>query len=401
MQQDIQHLVDMSPPGKSILLPMGEFEGPLHIRKPCTLVGSSTTLWKKRGPVVVVESTGVTLQNLRIEVTDNQAPTQDFVSVKTGKEDTRFDEVEVVGAVLGVKGEEEYWDIPRVLSLGDFPANTSASMVLHVEVPVSVVVASTVRDLSVSPRVLHPGRNTLTITTEKLKDSTYIYGELLFTSTFLRRIYLSGSASQDPKDYTENRVIYQAKKRTTKSAWEKIVPEGVKELARGQRVPLKDVGNHFSIRFSYNHLLQPMELDPYVFLLDKNKKAEGDHSLVFFGKDTSSCGGVRYQEQDGNQEMVFSLDRIPESVQTVTLAYSIYGDNPNHNFSKVIEPQIQVFVKEEEKLRYQPKDLLVETTLVIFEIYRYQKEWRLNAIGAGYREGLKKLCESLGLTVVS
>ena len=52
----------LEPPGK-------EFQGPLRLQKPVIVRGQGCTVWAERGPVIVIESPGVTLVDLNIEVT--------------------------------------------------------------------------------------------------------------------------------------------------------------------------------------------------------------------------------------------------------------------------------------------------------------------------------------------
>ena len=44
-------------------------------------------------------------------------------------------------------------------------------------------------------------------------------------------------------------------------------------------------------------------------------------------------------------------------------------------------------------------DLQKETTVIAIDFYRYKGIWKINAIGGGYIDGLKKLCEDYGLEV--
>ena len=46
-----------------------------------------------------------------------------------------------------------------------------------------------------------------------------------------------------------------------------------------------------------------------------------------------------------------------------------------------------------------PEDLSVEKTLVAVEVYRYKGQWKLNFVASGYRDGLRRLCESYGVEV--
>jgi tellurite resistance protein TerA len=45
------------------------------------------------------------------------------------------------------------------------------------------------------------------------------------------------------------------------------------------------------------------------------------------------------------------------------------------------------------------KNFPVETAIVVGELYRYNNDWKFNAIGSGYSGGLSSLCNSFGIEV--
>lgn len=58
--------------GRLRLMP-GEYEGPVRITRPCEIDGNGATVWAACGPVLTAASPGVTLKNLRVEVTEPSA----------------------------------------------------------------------------------------------------------------------------------------------------------------------------------------------------------------------------------------------------------------------------------------------------------------------------------------
>jgi len=414
MRLDIQQLLDNSKPNSTVQLPSGEYEGPFNIWKPLIITGNSTTLWGKKGPVLVVESSGVTIKNARIEITEFNDNPDDFLCLVSKAKDTKYEKVEIIGNVKGINGEENSWDIPKIIPLGDFPSENKTSFIIEVEVPVDVTIKSTIKDVSIIPNRLNPGRSKVTISVEKLKDGTFVYGEILFESVFIRRSYINGSARSGLAGFKDGRIIYQPKNSisTINREYENHVSEAniiapmisdstAAVLKKGQRLSIKGIlDNEIQITLSYDKLMQHMEIDPYIFMLDKNRKAKGDENLVFFGNKSSKCGGIRILDDGDVKSAAIDLNKIPEDIQVISVSYSIYGDNPSNNFSKVINPTIRILSEGKEKLRYSPKDLLIETTITFIEFYRYKNEWKINTVGAGYREGLKRLCESFGFTVV-
>lgn len=54
----------------------------------------------------------------------------------------------------------------------------------------------------------------------------------------------------------------------------------------------------------------------------------------------------------------------------------------------------------EELFRFEyGNDLSKETAIVVGELYRYNEEWKFNAIGSGFYGGLAALCTNYGLVV--
>ena len=64
-----QHDLDSVREGQVLQLLPHEFAGPAVLRRRCILDGQGATVWALRGPVLTVEAEGVTIRNLRLEVT--------------------------------------------------------------------------------------------------------------------------------------------------------------------------------------------------------------------------------------------------------------------------------------------------------------------------------------------
>ena len=88
-------------------------------------------------------------------------------------------------------------------------------------------------------------------------------------------------------------------------------------------------------------------------------------------------------------------------MERVAICYSIYEDQKKggQTIAQVQDPLFRVFAGEQEVFRLKLEDLRVEKTLVAAEVYRYKGQWKLNFVGAGYRDGLRRLCESYGIEV--
>lgn len=431
---ELNELISRASPNSEVILPSGEFEGPLVINKPLRLKGKSTTIWAKRSPVIRVTAGGVTLSDIRVEITEGSieepAITADIMTAASN--------VEVLGRVSGFGAEDGFFDIPRTIELGKFPADEENTFKLEVNVPAKTEIICEMREVKFSPNVLNAGRNELTITVSGISAQTFLYAEALFKSQFTRRVYLTGR----PDPNAERAVlkqIYSAPRRdavsspqlseravetaaqaiheimhgstdqTAQSAATDVIPMAGRQVAqpqnpnlppldmkRGQRVGLSQyLGSKFTVRFSAN-APRGMEIDPYVFLLQVGDRAVGDEGLIFFGNESSPNGEVRYFPEDGRVEV--DLSRVSSQIQKIALAYSIYDGGAAKNFRAVGSPKVAL-LSNGERVTFTMDGLSDEATIVAMEFYLYKGEWKISAVGAGFKDGLAKLCNRYGIEV--
>lgn len=408
---DINRLIAQSSAGGRITLPSGEFEGPLIVTKPLHLIGNNTTIWAKNGAVIEVRAAGATLENLRAEITEGSLESAAIIASAPAA----VNGVEVLGEVRGFGSEDGHFDVPRTIELGAFQSDVENTFTLTVNVPAETVIECAAKGVKFSPSTLKAGRNELSITVSGISAQTLLYAEVMFKSRFKRRIYLTGRPkSNAPK--TDNKRIYTAVERTVESAVgvqsptpPKPVsapktdvisldePQSVLEMSRGQRVPLdKYLGTKLKIRFTCEKPTG-MEIDPYAFLLDENEHSLGDEGLVFFGNESSPKGEVTYFPADGHIEI--DIARIDYRVRKIALAYSIYAGNSNNSFSAVRNPRVTIFDDDAERIAFVMDGLTHESTVIALEFYLYKGEWKISAVGAGYNDGMAKLCNRYGIEV--
>lgn len=373
------------------------------------LIGSGTTIWAKSDAVIEINAAGVSLENLRVELTEGSTADAAIVSGYP----TAVRDVEVLGAVSGFGAADGYFDVPRTIDLGTFAAEETNTFTLAVNVPERTEIVCGVRDAAFSPTVLEAGRNTLEITVSGISAQTLLYAETLFRSTFTRRIYLSGKPANVPA--VSGKCVYTAPERAenksenaanasatdvislTRSQPQTPVTGERLVLKRGQRIaPSQYIGASFSVFFD-GSVPAGWELDPYVFLVDENNRVLDDNCLVFFGNERSPNGEAAYFPRDGHVEI--DLSRVDRRIARIVLAYSIYAGNEIRNFSGVKDPRV-IIRDSEERISFPMDGLTSETTVVAMEFYLYKGEWKISAVGAGYNDGMAKLCNSYGLEVI-
>ena len=408
---DIKQIVANASAGSSVMLPSGEFEGPLVISKPLRLIGKNTTIWAKKITVSEINSNGVSIENIRAELTEGSI---NDIAV-TANVLAAAKDIEVLGGVRGFGAEDGFFDVPRAIELGEFEADSVNTFALTVNVSDKTEIVCDIREVTFSPSVLNAGRNEMTVTVSGISAQTYLYAEVLFKTKFTRRIYLTGRPKSNvPK--AEMKHIYTAPERDLSHT--AVLPEPISAptvtdvismtrtpdtslpalaMRRGQRVSLSQyIGSRFEIFFTCEKP-RGYEIDPYVFLLGENEQSFGDSGLIFFGNERSENGEVIYFPADGHVEV--DLAKADFRVRKIALAYSIYAGDTQKNFSSVREPRVSIRAGGE-RVSFVMEGLAAEATVVAVEFYLYKGEWKISAVGAGYKDGMAKLCNRYGIEVV-
>lgn len=162
------------------------------------------------------------------------------------------------------------------------------------------------------------------------------------------------------------------------------------------------------------------DLDASAFLLGENGKVRADSDFVFYHNlihpseavqhmgdnlDGESSDNINVPEivKADDEVIKLNLSRIPESVKKIAFTVTIYeADERKQNFGQVSNAYIHIVdgIKGEEIMRYDlGEDFSVETAVVVGELYRHNGEWKFNAIGSGYKGGLRALCLDYGVDV--
>ena len=208
---EFQGILDSQVEGESIECLPHEYAGPLHFRNELVLEGRGATFWRLEGPVVVVEASGVTLRDVRIEVTAD-APSmggdKDCALIVKPGADVRLENVEVRGAVRGLKTEEGAWHYPYSLHIGTMQAGANYEFIVRIIVPVQCQISSQVSGIDVTPAILAPGKNEVRLKLSSLPKDSLVCGSLyLRTALLKRRIAISGRVLAATGDATDATAI--------------------------------------------------------------------------------------------------------------------------------------------------------------------------------------------------
>lgn len=152
------------------------------------------------------------------------------------------------------------------------------------------------------------------------------------------------------------------------------------------------------------------DLDASAFLLGSNGRVAGDADFIFYHNLKHSSGAVEHTGDnltgagDGDDEVIrVDLKKLPANIEKVAFTVTIYdADVRGQNFGQVSNAYIRVIDEPSgrELIRYDlGEDFSVETALVVGEIYRRSGGWKFNAIGSGFKGGLRELCLNYGVNV--
>ncbi|WCF08368.1 TerD domain-containing protein [Paenibacillus thiaminolyticus] len=185
-------------------------------------------------------------------------------------------------------------------------------------------------------------------------------------------------------------------------------------LAKGQKADLTK-GNpsltNVVIGMGWKTPHQTIEVDFSAFLLTAVSKVTKDDDLIYYGNPQGPNQSISVIESgkkiyDGtvdNAQLSVNLKNVPSQYERISFALTIYeGEKKGQNFSLLDDTYIRIIDSASgiELMRYDiGKSFSVETAIVAGELYRYNGEWKMNAIGSGYSGGLAALCGSFGIEV--
>ena len=131
---------------------------------------------------------------------------------------------------------------------------------------------------------------------------------------------------------------------------------------------------------------------------------QNDGSYMFENGAAIHSGDNRTGNGDGDDERItLDLSKMPSDIERIEVAVNIYdGIERYQNFGQVSNAYIRILNAEtnEEILRYDlGEDFSIETAVVMGALYKYNGEWKFDAIGSGFQDGLAALCRNYGLDV--
>ena len=193
MLGELQQTLDNAPDGATIQLPRGEYRGPIRIHRALTIEGEGAVIWAQNGPVISVESSGVTLRDFQIEVTDGTSGGESDVALKVAGAAPILERVGVRGRVVGMNRENGEWRLPVSLDLGAFAPRTINSWTFQLQVPIECRLKTNVSGLQLKPAQIAAGAHEIEIVANGIGPDTFLAGQIeVQQAGIVRPIPLSG-----------------------------------------------------------------------------------------------------------------------------------------------------------------------------------------------------------------
>ncbi|MGF7830106.1 VWA domain-containing protein [Klebsiella pneumoniae] len=122
-------------------------------------------------------------------------------------------------------------------------------------------------------------------------------------------------------------------------------------------------------------------------------KVTGDADFIFYNNLSAAGGSVKLNPGHQHAVVHFALDQIPDTIQKIAITMVIDGSDTISGLAQLklsAESQSTFFVDLNGR---------TEKAVIMGEVYRYQGNWKLRALGQGFNGGLEPLAVSYGVDV--
>ncbi|VGD82121.1 bacterial stress domain protein [Klebsiella pneumoniae] len=128
-------------------------------------------------------------------------------------------------------------------------------------------------------------------------------------------------------------------------------------------------------------------------MLNAEGKVTGDADFIFYNNLSAAGGSVKLNPGHQHAVVHFALDQIPDTIQRIAITMVIDGSDTISGLAQLklsAESQATFFVDLNGR---------TEKAVIMGEVYRYQGNWKLRALGQGFNGGLEPLAVSYGVDV--
>nr|MBC9198901.1 VWA domain-containing protein [Paenibacillus sp. PL91] len=179
-------------------------------------------------------------------------------------------------------------------------------------------------------------------------------------------------------------------------------------LLKGQKIDVTKgrALTTISLRFGWTTSQSSMSIDAAAFLLSDQNRCERDEDFIFYGNPMARDGSVSHAGNANSldkEAVTISLNRLPQHTSKIAFTVTIHEGERNGFFMQDVSGLYVRLINDstgDELFRFDyGAEFTKETAVVVGELYRYNDDWKFNAIGGGFFGGLEALCTSFGLEI--
>lgn len=153
---------------------------------------------------------------------------------------------------------------------------------------------------------------------------------------------------------------------------------------------------------------EKFDLDASAFALADTGKCASETDLVFYGAPEHSSTAIKHtgdnRTGDGagdDESIIVDVSKVPAGIKKIAVTVTIdQAEARRQTFGMVNNAYVRIVDETTgtEVARYDlSEDYSVETALIFGELYNHNGEWKFKAIGQGFANGLKGLCDNFGV----
>ncbi len=164
-------------------------------------------------------------------------------------------------------------------------------------------------------------------------------------------------------------------------------------LTKGANAPLTASG---TVRVALQWPPRGANLDAVCFVVGADGRVSGDEWFLFYNQPSGPGDAIQLSQPAADRaEFVIHLDRLPATIQKCVFAATLDGGS----FRELAGATLTAIPTKGNALRFTLTEAADEQALIFAELYRHRSEWKVRAIGQGFKGGLQPLAEHFGVRV--
>ena len=155
------------------------------------------------------------------------------------------------------------------------------------------------------------------------------------------------------------------------------------------------------VRLSWEPASTPLTVDSSAFALTAQGKVRDDGDFIFYNQPALAGDGL--QRAGDGRAFTVNFTALPAAIERVVIALTLdQGQRRGQSFGQLRQVRAEVRdVARQAVLAVFPLStpMMVETALIVGELYRRNGEWKFRAVGQGFVGGLGPLARQYGVDV--